>query len=319
MSTSGSYDFTLNRDAIITLAYQLINVYDLDATPSSTDITFASVLLNGLIKIWETEGVHLWKRRIAYVFPAKNDASYELGSVSGADHCTNSYVSTTISSNEAALQTVISLTSTTGMTVADFIGIELDAGTRQWTTIVSVDSATQVTITTAIATAAAAGNTVLTYTSKINRPLKVLRGTVIDLDNTNLNETTISPISYDAYFNLPIKSTGGSPNNFYYDKLMSNAMPHTGTLYVFPRPNNVNKIISISYLDSIQDFDGSTNNADMPQEWLYPLAYNLACELAIPFGKLQEIQIIQPKADAFKQTLQNFDSDTESLKISYKR
>lgn len=313
MATSGSYDFTLNRDAIITLAFQLINVYSLDETVSNNDITFATKILNGITKLWQTEGIKLWKRRIGYVFTAYNDYNYEVGSPSGANHCTNSYISTTISADEALGQTVLSLTSTTGMTASDFIGIELDDSTRQWTTIVSVDSSTQVTVTASLTAAAASGNTVITYTSKLNRPLKILRATILDLNT--LTETQMMPLSYDDYFNMPLKTTAGTPNNYYYDKLITNAIPHTGTLYLFPRPNNVDKIVSFSYLDSIQDFDSSTDNADFPQEWLYPLAYNLAVELCPIYGKLQELPVLQPKADAFKAMINNFDSDNEDLNI----
>jgi hypothetical protein len=316
MSTSGSYDFTLNRDAIITLAYQLINVYDLDGTVSATDTTFASKILNGMCKLWVTQGVPLWKRRIAYIFAEKNESKYEVGSASGADHCTNSYVSTTLSAAEASGQTILSITSTTGMTAGDYIGIELDDGTRHWTTIVTVDSSTQVTITTATTDDAASGNTVLTYTSKINRPLRILRGTVINLDSSTLTESSMSPISYDEYFDISIKSTAGDPSQFYYDRLISNAIPHTGSLYVYPRPNNVNRIIAVTYLDSVQDFDSASDNADFPQEWLYPLAFNLACELAYPFGKFTELEQLKAHAAELKQSIQNFDSDTESLNLS---
>lgn len=314
MATSGSYDFTLNRDAIITLAFQLINVYSLDETVSTTDITFASKILNGMTKLWQTEGIKLWKRKIGCVFTALDDYTYELGSPSGANHCTNSYVNTTISAAEALGQTVLSLTSTTGMTALDFIGIELDDGSRQWTTIVSVDSSTQVTITASLTAAAAAGNTVITYTTKLNRPLKILRGTLLDL-NTNA-ESALQALSYDDYFNTPLKTTAGSPNNYYYDKLINNAIPGTATLYVFPRPNNVDKVLKFSYLDSIQDFDSATDNADFPQEWLYPLAYNLAVELCPIYGKLQELPVLQSKADAFKSMINNFDSDNEDLNMS---
>lgn len=317
MATSGSYNYNLQRDAIITMAFQLINVYGFDDTVSSNDNAYAVKVLNAMTKMWEVEGVKLWKRRIGYLFTADATHTYYLGSVSGANHCTNTYVKTTISADEAASQTVLSLTSTTGMTAADNIGIELDDGTRQWTTIVSVDSSTQVTITTALTGAAASGNTVVTYTSKINRPLKVIRGTTLDL-NTN-TETQMAMISHDQYFNTPVKSTAGTPNNMYYDKILGNSLPYTGTLYVFPEPNDVDKIITFSYLDGIQDFDGATDDMDMPQEWLYPLVYNLACQLAVAYGKFEELQALRPEAQAFKQVLMDADSDDEPLRISVKR
>src|SRR5690349_18697247 len=49
-------------------------------------------------------------------------------------------------------------TSSAGMTIADNIGIKLDDSTRQWTTIVSIDSATQITVTDALTSSAGQGN-----------------------------------------------------------------------------------------------------------------------------------------------------------------
>lgn len=234
MATSGSYNFALTRNNLITRAFQLINVYGFSATVQTNDLNYAADLLNSLIKQWQAEGIKLWKRRTAFLFPALNDYNYSIG-LSG-DHCTNTYVKTTISANEASSQTVLSLTSTTGMTAADNIGIELDNGTRFWTTIVSVDSAVQVTITTGITGAAASGNTVVTYTSKINRPLRIIQANSLDFDSNN-SETTMQPISHDEFFSYPSKSTGGKPCVFYYDKQLS-----SGVLNLFPRPNNVNQI-----------------------------------------------------------------------------
>ena len=322
MATSGSYDYSLSRDSLILLAYQSINIYDKEATTadmSSADVTIANNILNGLIKTWQTEGIKLWKRRIGYLFPAIGQRKYELGTASGADHCTNTYVATTLSAAEAAAQTVLSLTSTTGMTAADFIGIELDDGTRQWTTIVSVDSATQVTITTALTGAAASGNTVITYTTKLNRPLNVIRGTTLDLKSSSQTEQMMDPISHDTYFNMPTKSLAGVPNNFYYDKLITGATPHTASLYLYPQPNSVSKIITFSYQDSIQDFDSSANNPDFPQEWYYPLAINLGVELGYFLGKFNEIPIIEAHAKELKASCINFDSDNTALKVSIKK
>lgn len=315
MPTSGNYNFTLNRDGIITLAFQLINVYDLQDTPSTTDINFAANLLNGIVKVWETEGIKLWKRKQGYLFPALNQSSYQLGSISGSDNCTNSYIATTIAVAAANNASTIALTSVTGMAVNDNIGIELDNGIRYWTTITAINTGTKViTLANNITNTAAVNNTVITYTTKLNRPLQLINATVLDLKSNN-TESLIQLIGHDEYKAFPVKNTAGKPNNIYYDKQINNALPYSGTLYLFPTPNLVSWIITFEYLDSIQDFTNSTDTMDLPQEWLYPLAFGLAVELGYAYGKFIELEKIEPHAQQLKQALMNFDSDTESLQI----
>ena len=53
---------------------------------------------------------------------------------------------TTLDADEAASQTVLSVTSTSGFANSDNIGIELDDGTRQWTTISSFVADDTVTV-----------------------------------------------------------------------------------------------------------------------------------------------------------------------------
>lgn len=306
MATSGSYNYTLDRNSLIALSFKLINVYAIGATVSANDYSFASDLLNLMLKGWQP-AIKIWKRRVAYLFPALSDHDYSISTTGW--HVTNSYISTTISAAEASGQTVLSLTSTTGMTALDNIGIELDGGSRQWTTIVSVDSATQVTITTALTGAAAATNTVITYTSKINRPLRILQATTIDLDSSD-SEVMMKSISYDEYRNYPVKSNDGRPTVYYYDRVLD-----SGVLYIYPETSKVNYIISFTYHDAIQDMDASTDNFDVPAEYLETIVYNLAVRLAFTYGKFLELEKLQPMADMLKMNSEYYDSDDESLKF----
>jgi hypothetical protein len=54
---------------------------------------------------------------------------------------------------------------------------------------------------------------------------------------------------------------------------------------------------------------------DLPQEWVYPILFNLACELAYSYGKFVELQQMQPKALMLKQALNEFDTDDEDTCI----
>lgn len=283
---------------------QLVNIININQTARGADQEYAVDIFQSLIKLWQAEGIQIWNRKQATLFPAYQDQQYSI-SASG-DHCANSYVNTTLSSAEASGQTILSVTSSSGMTALDYVGIELDDGSRQWTTIVSVDSATQITVTAALTDDAASGNTVIAYTSKIaDRPLRILDARTVDLENSN---TTIGMenIGYDQYFNIPVKTTDGRPLNFYYDKLLD-----SGQLYLYPRPNNVNELIEFTYHEALEDVDSSTDSLDFPTEWTLPLVYGLAAELCIAFGKFEEFKTIKPLADEYKKIVREFDNDEE--------
>lgn len=308
MSRSGSYNFTVDRDTLIKRAMQNINIINTNQTARGADQEFAVYTLQTLVKFMQARGMQLWNRKQATLFPAYQDYQYSISS--SGDHCANSYVDTTLSAAEASGQTVLSVTSSTGMTAADYIGIELDSGARQWTTIVSVDSSTQITVTTALTGAAASGNTIVTYTNKIaDRPLRILDMRTIDLENDK-NSISMENIGYDQYFNIPAKVTDGRPLNYYYDKMLD-----SGVLYVFPRPNNVNELLEFTYHEAMEDVDSSTDNFDIPSEWILPLQDQLEYRLAIFKGKMEMIPILKAKADESLEVAESFDSDEEPLFI----
>lgn len=308
MSRSGSYNYNMNRDEIIKRAQQMANIINLNQASRGDDHAFAVSIFQSMIKLWQTEGIQLWNRRQATVFTTYQTEQYGISHT--GDHCTNTYKNTTLSADEAASQTILSVTSSTGMTALDNIGIELDDGTRQWSTIVSVDSSTQITITTALTDTAASGNTIVTYTGRISdRPLRILDMRRVQLDQ-NKASSQMEIIGYSEYFNLPLKTTDGSPLNFYYDKLLDE-----GQLYVYPRPDDVNMLLEFTYHEALEDVDNGTDSVDFPSEWTLPLIYGLAAELMVAYGKFQELPIIQGKADQYKQIVREFDSDEDPLFI----
>ena len=286
----------------------MVNLININQTARGADQAYAVDIFQSMIKLWQCEGIQLWNRRQATLFTAYQDEQYTISNT--GDHCTNSYVNTTLSAAEASGQTILSVTSSTGMTAGDNVGIELDGLSRQWTTIVSVDSSTQITVTTALTGAAASGSTVVAYTSKISdRPLRILNARTIDLNNSK-SSVEMEQIGYAEYFNTPVKTTDGRANNYYYDKLLD-----SGILYFFPRPNNVDILVEFTYHEALEDVDAATNNVDFPTEWTLPLIYGLAVELCVAYGKFQELQTIRPIADQYKALAREFDSDEDPLYI----
>ena len=78
MATSGSIDFTLTREDIITEAFQLLGIgmegEDITAFMSET----ASKSLNMMIKSWETQGANLWAISDTTLALVAGTASYTL-------------------------------------------------------------------------------------------------------------------------------------------------------------------------------------------------------------------------------------------------
>ena len=162
------------------------------------------------------------------------------------------------------------------MLAADNIRIELEDGTRQWTTIASVDSATQITVDTALTSAAASGATVYTYTTKMQRPLQILSAR---RENSTSQEVILNESTREDYFRLVNKGLQGEPTSYFYDP----GTRDTSNLYLWTTSNSVKKTINITYRRAIQDFTTNTDNPDFPVEWYDAVIHNLAVRLAPAF------------------------------------
>lgn len=308
MSTSGSADFTRTRNQIITEAYQLLNVYGADEALTDPDLAFGNSRLNSMIKAWQAMGINLWTYEEAVIF-LSSLPTYTLGTNGDKSCLLSDFVETTLSGDEAASQTVLSVTSSTGMTALDIIGIVLDDNTIHWTTVVSVDSATQVTVTSGLASVAASGNQVFTYTSTLYRPLKIHS---IRRHGSNGIETPLYPISRQEYFDLSNKTNSGVPNEFYYDPKLN-----AGKLYIYQAPSDVTTYLRATISRSFEDFDDADNTPDFPQEWLDAIIYNLALRMAPAFGKMQEaVSLYAPLATALLDAIKGYDTETTSLFIT---
>lgn len=142
---------------------------------------------------------------------------------------------------------------------------------------------------------------------KPGRVLTVRRRVTADTTDTPLRE-----MSRQEYLELPNKTTEGVPTGFYYDPQRA-----TGTLYVWPVPTTAiaaAQTLRVEYLRPIEDFDGTADNADLPQEWLMALTYALARELALKHGINAAIRgAIEERAALLKAELDAWDNEPASV------
>lgn len=151
--------------------------------------------------------------------------------ITGNNVFTRLRVETTISSTEASGQTILSLTSTTGMTAGDHIAITLDNGDRFKTDIASVDSSIQVTVDDALPSQADTGNTVQTHYEsggiRVQGQLQTI-GHVADInDNTSRaivvsNNTMMGDLVGNVIIVQPYHSPAGSNISGYSDATIAN-------------------------------------------------------------------------------------------------
>lgn len=113
MATTGTYDYKVNRDAIIQEALELISVYDPGNTLSSEDISSSARSLRMMIQAFRSEDIGLWANKEVYLFPQHDGYSYNLG-LSG-DHCSQNGIKTEVATAAVSGATSVVIDATTGM------------------------------------------------------------------------------------------------------------------------------------------------------------------------------------------------------------
>jgi hypothetical protein len=286
--SSGSVNFSINRDEIIKASLRKIGVLSRGVTPSAEDISEGSQALNLIVKQWMgsadfAPGLKVWTRKRGTIFPELNENEYTLGP--NGDHATSSYTQTTISANEAIGQTTISLTSTTGMANSDYIGIRCNDGSIHWSTVTSFVANTSALIASALTVAADAGNTVYYYTTKLLMPLSILS---LRRKTTSNSETSLNPMLVTEYEEIGDKTINGTPTRYLYESGKTD-----GLLKLDVGISDTTEVFPITFLRTVEDFDSASDTPDYPQVWYRPLVLQLGIDLAPERGKADQIPALE--------------------------
>lgn len=274
MPTSGTSSFNQTRDQISTDALQLLGVYGQGDTPSTNDLNFCANILNKMVKAWEGQGIHLWTYSEAASFLTTGQQSYTITS-SASDICGDNPVFALLTA--AASGTSLTVDSNVGMSVNDNIGIKLDNNTLQWTTIQSLSGTTGITLNASVSSTASSGNNIFSFTNRTNIPLWI---TSARFRNSSGSERPLVIWGRDQFQQIPLKSATGKATTMYYCPAVSSS-----TLLLWPTADDVGDCIRFTYVRRIQDFNSSSDNPDLPQEWLEAITYNLVPRIAPAYGK----------------------------------
>jgi hypothetical protein len=176
MASSGVVTFTVNESDIITDAMEDIGALGVGESLEADQVATCRRKLNMIAKQWSgnadyAPGFRMWTRRRATVFLQKDQVAYALGP--SGDNASESYVTSTLATGAALGAGTITLASAAGISDTMYIGVLLNTGFFQWTTVNGAPAGAVVTLTNVLTAAAAAGARVFAYTTKMRRPLKI--------------------------------------------------------------------------------------------------------------------------------------------------
>lgn len=288
MAQSNSYDFTLNRKAIITKACEEVGALDLAGTLDDDLNTFCSDQLNMMLKNWAGMGLNLWRLKEFVLLLVKDQVEYKLGDLSTSDHfLLQADLNETFINGDQTVDTTTNSTLVDGsdaMAVGDNLVVELEAaGTVLSTTVASIADSTHFAPTAAYTDDIDDNDIVYTYTNKLVRPLYLVncwrRARSTAATGLQGADTPVHIFSRERYYNLGDKRSESEVVEVYYDPQVSGAAPHEGTLRVYPEPRDVGiRLMGVCAIPW-QDMDDDTDNIGAGSEWLLPITLGLGLRL----------------------------------------
>lgn len=305
-----TFDFNISASDLVTSSLRIIGAIEEEETIQAVQLQDGLQALNLLIKSWQRHGVHIWRKIEGVLFLESGKFRYELGPNGDRSCEEEDFVETRMDGAQTAGATSITVLSTTGMAANDNIGIFIDTATRQWTTIVSVDTATTLTIADPLQANTNDNATVFVFTERIQRPLRILHGR--RRAGKNAGEIPTFPLSHNLYFDLTTRFTArGLPVEHYYKALLNE-----GALFLWPVPNNVDFLFKFTFSKPLADIDANADLTDFPQEWLDAIKFNLAVRLMHEYRTpIAERDQIRRDAEAYLEEVLDFDREYAPMRI----
>lgn len=310
MTVSGSFDSEATVTEIIDDALAYCGKKSLAQTTNPNVSETCRKTFEWMLKFWQGRNIGLWLIDDITIFLVPSQQSYDIYS-SGA-HATTSFVKTEIATAGVATDLTIDVDSITGISDGGYIGVELDGGSLQWTTVNGAPAGTTVAITDALTDDVAVDNHVYTYNTRAQKFLDLVDVQFHQEDDT---EFPINEISREEYKSLSQKSSTGRCTQIYTDFRIDRVKVN-----VWPTADSVKTYINMSVRRRIDDLDSLANTIAVPPEWMLPLSTNLAYWIAPKFGvDLNKIGVIKGLADETLKTIVGFDQEDTSMFVTPRR
>lgn len=307
MPTSGSVALSATANQICLLANQILAQYGANkAQLSNFDQSLSLQMLNYLMKFSQCNGGFLWKKSVAYLFMPSNTIQFTLANATNGADCTEAYNTTFTTVQVNSGDTVINVDETVGMSVGDtFLWPSGNSTLYGHGTIVNISNTT-ITLSNAITDSLSVPTQIFTYTTKIDKPLRIFQAGKRSYDNSGtFFDQWIPAESYDDYeAQVSDKASSSEPVGWAY-------LPGTttGNLLIRGTNGNLQRILIIVIQKQIQDLVAAngSDTLDCPNEWYRAYAWKLAADLSWALElDIQKITALEQKAeDIWQKTLAN--------------
>jgi len=256
MATSGSYDFNLNMAEVTEEAFERCGLelrtgYDAATARRSLNILFAE---------WANRGLNLW---------TVEEITQSLARLS--------------SSSSVDTYPIGTITLTVGASGAFTVGEVITGAAGATANIITLSSATTMTITvpsgTFVATEALVGSSSSAATTVTSAPSLVDVQSTVDVLEVTIrrsgSDLGITRIGRSDYAGISNKTTQGRPSQFYVNRQI------TPTITLWAVPENSTDQLIYYRVKRIQDTDEGVNDADVPFRFLPCLTAGLAYYLSV--------------------------------------
>lgn len=279
------YNLTLNE--IVNLAFTELTIIAPGETVEGDDFDLAVKHLNMMFNMWQTPsfGLHLWLYDEVTLFLEPGKQYYNLGGPD-SDRVSTNIRRTYLSGDANVLDTIIGLNSTSEMTVGDNIGITLNNGTIQWTTITQIVNDI-VTIADELNDYALQDNAVFVYTDDIGKVFEVDNMRLLNTDGSSAT-CLMTKLSRREFFRILNPSMGSSPIQYFVDRRKDTCRLWLSGI----GDTDINKFLQFTAKRPLSAITSPGANVDFPEEWIGPIVWNLALSLASTYEK--EFKVSSP-------------------------
>lgn len=318
--------YTKTAGDLIRDALRAANISGIALQPDETDFEQGRVALNDILAWLQTKQIHLWSETEAFLPLNPGQKRYSFP----GDHCFTDYVctETAAANNGPAIfdlggETLlelgdgsvlafddnrIRLKTVVGMSVGDFVGIELPNGSRWWDIISQID-ANELWIQTVgeLPSFINEDASIYTYKTPIDQPVRILDARYAW--KCDQDDTPTIQLARKDYYDQPSKDTKGSVNSWYYDRQLS-----VGYLNVWPTANKATEVLKFTFIKPQYIPEDQTENILVPPEWFLPLKNKLAAELGVTYAiDINKLSILEQKAANYVEDALGTDDEFSSF------
>jgi hypothetical protein len=279
MALSGVTTFTLTRDDVIKASLRLLRELGAGAVPTIEDYENCNQALNIVLKSWQKKSIPLWKLK-EITFPLlKGEIAYPLGAqaatittgsleilLPGTDGVDGTYYVDVLDGNNPSLAITAMITILGGAVTTMYVAPQNPSPgfTDPYFDVFPEQPSDWDYNITPMGILG-------------DRPIR-FRDAWIRIIETS-QDTPLIQVARHDYNQFSIKTQQGVANQYWYDPQLD-----TGILTVYNAPSDYTRELHGIVQIPINDMVSTTDDFDLPQEWLQAIKWGLADELSLEYG-----------------------------------